>query len=455
MARPSDVRVLEAELTFIPIATRVPLKFGAQTVTRALCARVRVRVEDRAGRNAEGWGETPLSVAWVWPSTLGWDDRENRMRDFTQILAREVVAFGEMGHPMELGDAFQRHRLHHLLAEFNAPHSAEAAMPHLAALVCHSLIDIAIYDAFATLLERPVFETLGAEFLTQDLAHFLDGDAGFAGQTPADYLRPKQMRLPVWHLVGGLDPLEACDLTGSEPDDGYPVLLRDWIRTDGLNCLKIKLRGTDAAWDFERMVRIGQIAIEEGCEHLTADFNCTVTDPAYVCEILDRLLAAHPEIHRRTLYIEQPFPYDLEAHRIDVRSVSQRKPLFLDESAHDWRFVRLGRELGWTGVALKTCKTLTGALLSMCWARANGMQLMVQDLTNPMLAQIPHVLLAAHAGTIMGVESNAMQFYPEASAPEARIHPGLYRRRDGVLDLSTLGPTGFGYRVAEIGRVLA
>ncbi len=453
MAKSSDVRVVEVELTFIPIATRVPLKFGAQTVTRAVCARARVRVEERSGRSAEGWGETPLSVAWVWPAALAWDDRENRMCEFSGLLAREVIAFGETGHPMELGDAFQRHRLHALLAAFNAPYSPEAAMPHLAALVCHSLIDIAIYDAFATLLERPVFSTLGADFLSQDLAHFLDGDMQFAGRTPADFLHPKQTRLPVWHLVGGLDPLEACDLTGAEPDDGYPVLLRDWIRTDGLNCLKIKLRGTDTAWDYERIVRIGNIAIEEGCEHLTADFNCTVTDPAYVCDILDRLFAEHPGIHRRTLYIEQPFPYDLEAHSIDVRSVSQRKPLFLDESAHDWRFVRLGRKLGWTGVALKTCKTLTGALLSLCWARAHGMQLMVQDLTNPMLAQIPHVLLAAHAGTLMGVESNAMQFYPEASAPEARIHPGLYRRRDGVLDLSTLGPTGFGYRVAEIGRV--
>ena len=47
----------------------------------------------------------------------------------------------------------------------------------------------------------------------------------------------------------------------------------------------------------------------------------------------------------------------------------------------------------------------------------------------PMLAQIPHVLLAAHAGTIMGVETNAMQFYPEASQAEAAVHPGLYRRR--------------------------
>ena len=70
------------------------------------------------------------------------------------------------------------------------------------------------------------------------------------------------------------------------------------------------------------------------------------------------------------------------------------------------------------------------------------MTLMVQDLTNPMLAQIPHVLLAAHAGTIMGVESNGMQFYPEASRPEAVVHPGLYRRRQGLLDLSTIQRPG-------------
>jgi hypothetical protein len=154
------------------------------------------------------------------------------------------------------------------------------------------------------------------------------------------------------------------------------------------------------------------------------------------------------------LYVEQPFPYDLEEHRIDAHALSARKPLFLDESAHDWTMIRLGRELGWSGVALKTCKTQTGAILSLCWARAHGMTLMVQDLTNPMLAQIPHVLLAAHAGTIMGVETNSMQFYPEASAPEARVHPGIYRRRLGRVDLSTLHGAGFGYRLDEIDRPL-
>ncbi|HAW99056.1 MAG TPA: hypothetical protein DCX67_11025, partial [Opitutae bacterium] len=70
--------------------------------------------------------------------------------------------------------------------------------------------------------------------------------------------------------------------------------------------------------------------------------------------------------------------------------------------------------------------------------------------TNPMLAQVPHVLLGAHAGTIMGVESNGMQFYPEASAREARVHPGIYRRREGMLDLGTLSGPGFGYRIEEM-----
>src|SRR6516165_240739 len=162
----------------------------------------------------------------------------------------------------------------------------------------------------------------------------------------------------------------------------------------------------------------------------------------------------HPRLYGMMLYVEQPFPYDLENHAIDVHSVAARKPLFMDESAHDWHLVKLGRSLGWTGVALKTCKTQTGALLSLCWAKAHGMTLMVQDLSNPMLAQVSHVLLAAHAGTIMGVESNGMQFYPDASKPEAAVHPGLFCRSDGLLDLSTIQGPGFGYRIGEIERRL-
>jgi L-alanine-DL-glutamate epimerase-like enolase superfamily enzyme len=332
-------------------------------------------------------------------------------------------------------------------------------MPFLAALVCCSPFDLAMHDAFGNLVGRPVYQTYGAEHMGHDLGELLTPAAGskvsFAGKYAADFLVPSPpVKLPVWHLIGGVDPLEQADLTGSEPKDRYPVLLRDWVRRDGLRCLKIKLRGNDAAWDYDRTLRIGRIAAQLDVPWLTADFNCTVTDPAYVNVILDRLREEQPRIYGSILYVEQPFPYDLELHQIDVRSVASRKPLFMDESAHDWKMVRLGRELGWTGVALKTCKTQTGAVLSACWAKAHGLTLMVQDLTNPMLAMLPHVQLAANVGTIMGVECNAMQFYPDASIPEAKVHPGLYQRRNGVLDLSTIRGSGFGYRLDEIQRTL-
>ncbi|MBI3875419.1 MAG: mandelate racemase/muconate lactonizing enzyme family protein, partial [Verrucomicrobia bacterium] len=319
--------------------------------------------------------------------------------------------------------------------------------------------DIAVHDAYGHLHGKPIYETYNATFLSRSLGDLLKPAAGadvsFAGKFPADFLvAPAPRHLRAWHLVGGVDPIDAGELTGKEPDDGYPVLLADWIRRDGLKCLKVKLRGNDERWDYERLVKVGRIAIANEVEWLTADFNCTVTDPVYVNAMLDRLRDEFPRAYGMLLYVEQPFPYELEKHRIDTHSVSARKPLFLDESAHDWRHVALGRELGWTGVALKTCKTQTGALLSLCWAKAHGMTLMVQDLTNPMLAMIPHVQLAAHAGTIMGVETNAMQFYPAASKAEEEIHPGLYQRREGKLDLSSIQGPGFGYRVKEIQREL-
>ena len=85
-----------------------------------------------------------------------------------------------------------------------------------------------------------------------DYLEAADGaDVSFEGRYPEEFLvNPGPRTIPAWHLVGGTDPIDASQLTGAEPDDGYPVLLRDWIRQDGLKCLKAKLRGNDAAWDI-------------------------------------------------------------------------------------------------------------------------------------------------------------------------------------------------------------
>ena len=460
MPKPTDIQPVGAELRFLPVQTRVPLKFGPETLTTVTCARVRVRVADAAGRMADGWGETPLSVQWVWPSAVAYAERHEALKKFCVELTDLWAGISVRGHALEVGHEFLETVLPAFWRGFNQRHRRGAEpMPWLAALVCVSAFDLATHDAFGQLVGKPVYETYTSEFLNRDLASFLqpapDAAVSFRGKFPADFLRrePKR-RLTAWHLVGGLDLLDASELTGSEPDDGHPVLLPDWIRRDGLKCLKVKLRGNDAAWDFARLVKVGQVALAHDAHWLSADFNCTVTEPAYVNDILDRLRDEQPRLYGMVLYVEQPFPYELEAHPIDVHSVAARKPLFLDESAHDWRVVRCGRELGWTGVALKTCKTQTGAILSACWAQAHGMTLMVQDLTNPMLAQIPHLLLAAHTPTIMGVETNAMQFYPAASLAEAKVHPGLYQRRGGTVDLATIRGAGFGYRLEEMRREL-
>ncbi len=458
---PAAHRVVASELHFLPVRTRVPLKFGAETLTEVTCARVRLVVEDATGRPFAGWGESPLSVQWLWPGALPFAERLAALQEFCRRIARAWPEFDSTGHALEIGHDFLAGRLPGLWRALNAGRPADAPMPWLAALGCAAAFDLALHDACGHALGLPVYETYRPPFLRRDLAAFLEpaadraGDIDFTGRHPADYLLPRRRdRLLAWHLVGGLDAIGPDDLDGTEPDDGHPVVLADWIRRDGLRALKVKLRGNDTDWDRDRLVRVGHMAVEHGVPWLTADFNCTVTDPDYVTAILDRLRDDEPRLFGMLLYVEQPFPYELDEHPIAVHAVSARKPLFLDESAHDWRQVRRGRELGWTGVALKTCKTQTGALLSLCWAQAHGMTLMVQDLTNPMLAQIPHVLLAAHAPTIAGVETNSMQFYPDASAPEAAVHPGLYRRRDGCVDVSSATGPGFGLRVDEIGRAL-
>ena len=103
--------------------------------------------------------------------------------------------------------------------------------------MCNSLFDIALHDAYGNLHERDIYTTYNGEWMNRSLEQFLEPAADvkvdFTGKYPEDFfvaLPPKQ--LPAWHLVGGVDPLDEGELTGNEPDDEYPVLLEDWIRSE-------------------------------------------------------------------------------------------------------------------------------------------------------------------------------------------------------------------------------
>ncbi|MFT5328247.1 MAG: L-alanine-DL-glutamate epimerase-like enolase superfamily enzyme, partial [Planctomycetaceae bacterium] len=252
VGKPTDVRVTSTELYLLPVQTRMPIKFGPEVLTEVTCARVKVTVEGRDGRTAHGWGETPLNVQWAWPSSLTYAARLDRMVDFCRRIGAEWAEFEVIGHPLEVGSDFLAHVLPGLIQSTNAAVPGQEAIPYLAALVCSSAFDVALHDAYGVLHKRDIYDLYGPDQLSRDLAAFLDPAAdahavSFTDRWPSEFLVPNgravNVSLPAWHLIGGLDPLTKDDCTGEEPDDGYPVTLSDWIEQDGLNCLKVKLRG--------------------------------------------------------------------------------------------------------------------------------------------------------------------------------------------------------------------
>ena len=326
------------KLAFLSIDMRLPLKFGAETISSLRVCHVELQAY-----GATGYGETPLSAAWGWPSsTLSHAFREERMCAFCEFLA-ERFQMPASEDPMQWGWSYLNGTLESLRQQFNARHHLD--MPYLAALIAYASFDIAVHDAFARSLHLPVYQTYNRSFLQQDLSFFFQDD-DFRGKYPGDFfVKTVPSSLPVWHLVGGKDLLDNRQ-TPQAIQDGYPVSLEEWLSRDGLRFLKIKLTGNDAQWDYERLVAVGRLALEHGVEGLSADFNCMVRQPAYVNEVLDSLKTNEPAIYAMLLYVEQPFPSDLDRFPVDVHSCAIRKPIFLDESAHDWRRVEQGYRLG-------------------------------------------------------------------------------------------------------------
>ena len=157
---------------------------------------------------------------------------------------------------------------------------------------------------------------------------------------------------------------------------------------------------------------------------------------------------ASPECYDRILYIEQPTERDLLAHRHDMRALAQLKPVLVDESLTDSDSFDLSMELGWSGVALKTCKCQSAAAVLWSKARELGVPLSVQDLTNPSLALIQSVGMGARLHTIMGVEANSRQFFPDSTQnAEKIVHRGIFSLVHGEADTSSIRGTGLGYQM--------
>jgi len=447
----SDIKLLEIEHSFSDAVLRRPLKFGSGIVSAVTNMVCRVLVETKEGKRGEGLGNILLSDLWGFPSqVVGHEQRDAAMRKVAEGFCHHMLAHARYGHPMELY-LEAKPALKDIAARVDRELALAEPMPILGALVCASPVDAALTDAFGNANGLSSYDGYGPEHMNYDLSQWCGME--FLGKYPADYLHPTfKPRLPIFHLVGGVDKLTRDEVTDQDPQDGLPVSLEEWIERDGIRCFKVKLRGNDNEWDVERTARIAEVVRDTYARLGITDRFCLSTDsnemnpdPASVVDYLRRLQERSPLAYDALLYLEQPTERDLTVHRFDLSPVAKLKPVVVDEGVTDVDRMDLAIELGWSGVGLKTCKGHSSAMLYVAKAREKGLVLTFQDLTNPGLCLVHEAGFAARIDTLMGFEYNARQFLPFEQPEVQARHESLFKVVDGGVTTETLGQTGLGY----------
>jgi L-alanine-DL-glutamate epimerase-like enolase superfamily enzyme len=367
------------------------------------------------------------------------------MKDMAAGIAQVTAACGEAGHPIDLNHALEP-AYFRVAEEVTRQLALPEPIPKLCTLVVASAFDAAIHDGFGKAHGVSCYETYGPEFMPHDLSHYLGPE--FRGEWLSNYVQRKpKPRMPLYHLVGALDPIDEADIT-QRVGDGLPETLPEWIRFNGLTHLKIKLNGDDLAWDVGRVVRVDRAAgavqklLGVGRWRYSLDFNEKCANVDYLLEFLRLVREQTPAGFERIQYIEQPTARDLKANRGNVmHEAAKLRPVVIDESLLDLESLHLARELGYTGAALKACKGQSQSLLMAAAAQKMNLFLCVQDLTCPGASLIHSAGLAAHVPGVAAIEANARQYVPAANAPWEKRWPGLFHIRDGTMETGVLtGP---------------
>jgi L-alanine-DL-glutamate epimerase-like enolase superfamily enzyme len=444
---PRDVRVEEVRHRYEEFHYRTPMKFGGREVDRVTLLHVDCVVRARDGRVARGFGSMPLGNVWAYPSRqLPFDETLSAMKALADRIAPLTGACREWGHAVDLATTLEPEWLK---AAAEVSRALPEPVPKLATLVVASPFDAALHDAYGKVHGRSVYRAYGREFLPADLGRYLDAE--FAGdRLDRHVLADPRPRVFIYHAVGASDPLTDADVT-RRVGDGLPETLAEWVPRDGLTHFKVKMNGDDASWDTGRVLAVERVVAEQQAKRgvsswkYSLDFNERCPNVAYLLEVLRRIREGSAAAFDRIQLVEQPTRRDLASDRANVmHEAAKLRPVVIDESLTDLETLRLAREMGYTGVALKACKGQTQALLMAAAARKHGMFLCVQDLTCPGAAYVQSLGLAARVPGVAAVEANARQYVPAASAGWAERFPALFRIREGQADTSGLTGPGLG-----------
>jgi len=445
----TDARIEEIRTEFEDFRYRAPYKFGGKEVDRVTLLTVHCRLQNKAGKPAEGFASMPMGNIWSFPAPdIDYETTLAAMKALALKSAAITRGFHSYAHPLDVNRELLPEYLK-AAGDVSREMRLSRPVPKLCTLVTTSPIDAALHDAFGKLHGINSFTACGKQFVRYDLSHYLNPD--FGGEYLDQYILPKPTpRIRMYHSVGASDPLSRQDLK-KRIEDGLPETLEEWIPYSGVTAIKIKLNGNDLAWDVDRVAAINKVTEQAQAKRglrewlYSLDFNERCPNEQYLLEFERSLRGKVDRAFSRVQYIEQPTARNLAADRRNTMfRAAKLRPVVIDESLTGLDTLLLAREMGYTGVALKACKGQSESLLLAAASQKYKMFRCVQDLTCPGAALIHSAAIAAHVPGVSALEANAREYVPVANRGWDRRFPGIFNVRDGYLDTSELGGVGLG-----------
>lgn len=453
MAKASDINIKKVENSTHSFDYRQPIKFGGRVVEDVTILRTEVAVSLPGSRKkVKGIGEMTMGNAWAWPSKIPSSITLKLLIELAKRLAIRVENAGLSGDPLQI-----THRVAQLrdavTDELNQEFKITERIPKLASMLAASPLEAAIHDAFGRVHGKNSFDCMTSEYLNEDLSAYLGDD--FVGKYPVDYLSAKpKPTMPLYHLVGALDPLSDADVK-TRLNDGYPETLEQWLRSDGITHLKIKLAGNNIDWDVGRIVEVTRICEATAPERqwkLSFDFNEQCPNEDYVIDLLERIERLSNLSFQRLQYIEQPTPRDLTIRtEMTVHRIARIRPVVIDESLTDLQSLKLARQRGYTGLALKACKGQSECLLMGAAGAEYGMFTCVQDLTCIGGSFLHSAAIASRLPQVVAIEGNGRQYCPIGNQAYMKQYAPMFRVRYGTIPTELLDGPGLGFDWQPLG----
>lgn len=448
MSRAQNYRLGDVQIVHETYPLRMPYGISGREIQQIGTLRAHAQlIEKGKRRGVVGTGEAPLVSSWAWPSKQISGEQASRI---IVGLSREIAAKASSvdfnDHPVRFGWGLLK-LADEIAVDLAGRMKLAEPIPPLAVQLAAAPVDAAVHDAFARTLGISAYAAIGEDHLPGTLADLLGEEYVDVRLTDAISLQP-QTTLSLYHTVGLLDPLTARDQS-RRVEDGRPETLGEWLESESLSHLAIKLRGNDLDWDVGRLVEIERLCARFTHTkewRYTLDFNEACTSEDYVIDFLERIDRLSRNIGERVDFIDQPTTRQLALRRdITMHRVSRLMSVAIDESLTDLGSLRAAHQLGYDGVTLRPSRPLTLNMIFAAIAISRKMKVYVQSQIAGGAVYLQTAALAAHVKDVRGVEAPGRQYLIEGQEPYASQFPPLFRVIGGTIPTELLSGEGLGF----------